>query len=325
MRTAVVLPAPFGPRSPSTLADGHLERHAAERGDVTEPLDETVGDDRVRRRRSRLPHDLGHPRAHHGAPRRGATSRRRATRHRRRGTRRAQRGSVGEVCEPIARDVVGIGERRPEPSCRTGDERAERGRVRPPSTNDRTSTPCGASSAHSAFAEDEIERLRRGVGDEPVAAGPGRARRDEQDAAAPTLDHRRARSGGTGAAGRRSCAAPSRPSRRRRRRGSFSPYSIGARVVDESPTSRPVGRVDEHRSASGPTKSSGTVRASTPASLRIADASAVERVGPPRHEHDVHALRCDLARERRPGSFRRARHDRPRPVPVSEVAHGPSP
>ena len=45
-RTAVVLPAPFGPSRPSTAPARHGEGHAVERVHVAEVLDEILGDDR---------------------------------------------------------------------------------------------------------------------------------------------------------------------------------------------------------------------------------------------------------------------------------------
>ena len=47
----------------------------------------------------------------------------------------------------------------------------------------------------------------------------------------------------------------------------------------------------------------------------------VERIGATRHEHDVHAPRRDLTRERRARSLGRARDDRPRTVAVAKVSH----
>ena len=46
MRTAVVLPAPFGPSRPSTRPCGHLERDALQRFEVAEALHQALGDDR---------------------------------------------------------------------------------------------------------------------------------------------------------------------------------------------------------------------------------------------------------------------------------------
>ena len=46
-RTDVVLPAPFGPSSPSTVPVGTEKLDAVERDDGTEPLLEIFDDDRV--------------------------------------------------------------------------------------------------------------------------------------------------------------------------------------------------------------------------------------------------------------------------------------
>ena len=46
-RTAVVLPAPLGPSSPSTVPVGTREVDAVERDDIAEPLLESLDDDRV--------------------------------------------------------------------------------------------------------------------------------------------------------------------------------------------------------------------------------------------------------------------------------------
>ena len=48
IRTAVVLPAPFGPSSPSTVPVGTEKLDAVERDDGTEPLLEIFDDDGVR-------------------------------------------------------------------------------------------------------------------------------------------------------------------------------------------------------------------------------------------------------------------------------------
>ncbi len=50
-----------------------------------------------------------------------------------------------------------------------------------------------------------------------------------------------------------------------------------------------------------------------------------ERLGAARHEHDVHAVRGDLAREGRTGSLGGPGDDRPRSVTVEEVGHGSHP
>ena len=59
-RTAVVLPAPFGPSSPSTRPDRHLERDALQRFELSEALDEVDDLDRVGRGRGLLHFDAGY-------------------------------------------------------------------------------------------------------------------------------------------------------------------------------------------------------------------------------------------------------------------------
>jgi hypothetical protein len=100
---------------------------------------------------------------------------------------------------------------------------------------------------------------------------------------------------------------------------------VGARVRHVEPDVEAIGGVDE-RGIGARARQVERHRPDVDIALTADDVGQrIERARPARDEHDVDALRGDLAGEPRAGSFRRTADHGPRPVPFREVTHGPSP
>ena len=235
------------------------------------------------------------------ATRHGADERRVPAAERRRHAGRA----VAEVFEAVASDVVGIrhlADRRAV----LGDERAERGRVGLSEHEGEDVDSLRRELGPQPFAEHQVERLRRAVGDEPVATRPRRTRRDEQDPAAPTIDHR-------------PCVVMTQTERHHAVAMDHRRPAVGVDVEELHAVLVGTGVVDQQadveirrsrrqarRSASSPLRSSA--HGARLDARRFADllGERVERIRAARHEHHVHALRGDLD-ARTPRRFPRTR------------------